>query len=521
MCRISGTVNYTKEMIEKMVNHQKRGGPDYSNIQEVSSNIFFGHNLLSIIGDQVQPLNGGDALTYNGEWYNYKDFYPYEESDTMALWLSIHKHDQKPRNGNSFRDAINDINGMFSIGYFDCERKKIYLAVDRFSQKSIYYYQEGDKFAFASSPGALLHLKPKWEIDKDMMQSYWLLGSCMGSMWKGIKKLGAAEMLTYDVSRGTIEIERYWEPKFQENTSGIEDLVLDAINKVKISDVPIHIFLSGGIDSTLVASQFACGSAIHLDSPERKYAQQVADKFGIDMKVVDPEEIKVAEYLTDYSLECGEPTMAGLIPYMTSKETSKFGRVAITANGADELFFGYDRTHELNGKPQMDHTYRSIERPKNWKWPFPMSFQYSEEPKGRLVELEGYVQYDLNKTLDFASMCHGLEVRSPFLDHRLVEMALSINEKEHRVAGNKSILKDMLRKMGFSEQFLNRPKLGFSLHKQPDNIDKLISMTWKWVKSEGFLQCDDSKLSGRDKKYLEMSALGFYYWYACHSNKIL
>src|SRR6478609_11063117 len=89
MCRISGTVNYTKEMIEKMVNHQKRGGPDYSNIQEVSSNIFFGHNLLSIIGDQVQPLNGGDALTYNGEWYNYKDFYPYEESDTMALWFQF------------------------------------------------------------------------------------------------------------------------------------------------------------------------------------------------------------------------------------------------------------------------------------------------------------------------------------------------------------------------------------------------------------------------------------------------
>lgn len=507
MCRISGTVNYPSDVIHKMTCHQERGGPDAMGITH-DRNVSLGHNLLAIIGNQEQPLESQiGILTYAGEWYSYKDHYPLEVSDTNALLKHIDKHGLKA--------ALQDVNGMFAIGYYSLD--KLYLVVDRFSQKSIYYYQEGDKFAFASSPGALLHLKDKWEIDRDMMQSYWILGSTMGCIWKGIKKLGEAEMLTYDVSRGTIEIERYWEPKFQENTSGIEDLVYDAINKVKISDVPIHIFLSGGIDSTLVASQFAGGNAIHLDSPERVYAKRVADKFGINMKVVDPEEIKVAEYLTDYSLECGEPTMAGLIPYTTAKETAKFGRLAITANGSDELFLGYNRTFQDICRVQRDHIFRSGLGNINPSQIMDFDTRLSG---GRWYELITYVQFDLNKTLDFASMCHGLEVRSPFLDHRLVEMALSIHEKEHRAAGNKSILKAMLRKFGFNDQFLNRPKLGFSLHKQPANIDSLISMAWKWVKSEGFLQCDDHKLSGRDKKYLEMSALGFYYWYACHSHKI-
>lgn len=511
MCRISGTINYDYSETLKLVDHQKRGGPDSSGIN-ISDNVIFGHNLLSIIGHAQQPVIwGANMISFVGCWYNYQEFYPAYSSDTFAIAEHIRSI--------GFYGAIQDINGMFALSYYDHLQKKVYLAVDRFSQKSIYYYQEGDKFAFASSPGALLHLKDKWEIDREMMQSYWLLGSTMGCIWKGIKKLGASEMLTYDVSRGTIQIKHYWEPKFQENTSGIEDLVLDAIDKVRISDVPVHIFLSGGIDSSLVASQFEGGKAIHLDSPELKYAKQVAERFHVELKTVDPEEIKVAEYLTDYSIECGEPTMAGLIPYTTAKETAKFGRVAITANGADELFFGYNRT--FDDYVDRSHMYRMsmfesampgfvIKADKTVRW------YYS----GRWEELFSYVGYDLNKTLDFASMCHGLEVRSPFLDHRLVEMALSINEKEHRSEGNKTILKNMLRKMGFKDQFLNRPKLGFSLHKQPENIEMLIKMAWKWVKSEGFLQCDDSKLSGRDKKYLEMSALGFYYWYACHSHKI-
>jgi asparagine synthetase B (glutamine-hydrolysing) len=145
----------------------------------------------------------------------------------------------------------------------------------------------------------------------------------------------------------------------------------------------------------------------------------------------------------------------------------------------------------------------------------------NEWATGRFYELKTYVQYDLNKTLDFASMCHALEVRSPFLDHRLVEMALSIPESVHRNREPKHILKDMLRRFGFNEQFLTRAKIGFSLHKQPKDLDKLIQKTWYWVQAEGFLRIDEKKLNGRDLRYLQMSALSFYYWYLVWENKIM
>jgi asparagine synthase (glutamine-hydrolysing) len=512
-CRIAGTVNYPNEVIISMLDKQKKGGPDLSKFYKINYNTNFGHNLLSIIGHQEQPVTlNRYTLVFNGVWYDYRDFYPDYNSDTLALVQHFEKKGLK---------AIDDVNGMFGIGLFDSYEQKIHLFVDRFGQKPVYYYHEGNKFAFASNPAALYDLKDKWELDREALQSYWLLGSVMGSdgIFKGIKKLTASEHLTYDLRANKIDIERYYEPKFQDKTDGIEDLVLDSIRKVKVSDVPVHIFLSGGIDSTLVASQFEGGNAIHLDGPEYEYAKKVSDKFNINLKRLFPEDIKIEECLTDYCLNSGEPSMAALIPYVTAKETSKFGRVAITANGADELFFGYDRTHEK--ETDLRHIFRwscadQVTQLQN------ITFNHvCKYGAGRWKELETYIQYDLNKTLDSASMCHGLEVRSPFLDHRLVEMALSIPESKHRLNGNKTILKGMLRKMGFENSFLDRPKLGFSLFKKPTDMNEQLDMAWSWVKSNGFLTCDDGKLSGRDYQYLRMSALGFYYWFKVWKNKIL
>ena len=236
------------------------------------------------------------------------------------------------------------------------------------------------------------------------------------------------------------------------------------------------------------------------------------------MNVVTPDDTNPEDALMDYSLKCGEPTMAGIIPWIVARETAKYGKVAISANGADELFFGYDRTSEKSDFKQRAHIFRSPLLGYDNPWlPVPPDYFSS----GRMTELMTYVQFDLNKTLDFASMCHGLEVRSPFLDHRLVEMALSIPESVHRKRGNKTILKDMLRKMGFNDKFLDRPKLGFSLHKKPLGLEQLIQKAWKWVQDEGFLQVEEKRLTGRDEQYLKMSALGFYYWHLVWKGKIM
>jgi asparagine synthase (glutamine-hydrolysing) len=340
------------------------------------------------------------------------------------------------------------------------------------------------------------------------------------SLWDGIKKLTGSHHLTYDIQKNEVQVERYWTPQYQENTSGIEDLVLDAINKVKVSDVPVYVFLSGGIDSTLVASQCSGMSAVHLNGPEYAYAKRAADRFGLKLIQVNPEEIEVEKSLQDFAFQFGEPCMAALIPYITAKEVSKYAKVAISANSADELFFGYDRTRQ--DYTDLKHIFR---------WPLATQLQQldlchfwhaCEYGAGRWKEIDTYVQYDLNKTLDAASMCHSLEVRSPFLDHRLVEMALSIPEGRHidMRLGRKAILKRMLQNFGFDHEFLTRPKQGFSLFSEPKDLELLKVKAWAFVKQNGFLECNDKQLNGRDKKYLEMSALSFWQWYEVWKNKL-
>lgn len=217
--------------------------------------------------------------------------------------------------------------------------------------------------------------------------------------------------------------------------------------------------------------------------------------------------------------------MAALIPYITAKEVGKFAKVAISANGADELFFGYDRTRNAVCNVQLAHIFRlsySKIIPDLYETAIIGAYDRAESFHGRWLELQTYVQFDLNRTLDGAAMCHSLEVRSPFLDHRLVEMALSIPEAKHwdMQLGRKAILKRMLQKMGFNRDFLTRPKLGFSLHKEPAELELLRQKAWKFVKDNGFLKCDDSKLSGRDDRYLKMSALSFKFWYDVWKEKL-
>lgn len=509
MCGIAISVNCD---ILPILQVQEKRGPDLSKVLKFG-NVSFGHNLLSIIGHCEQPIqNERYMMTFNGCWYDYRDYYTFD-SDTKSLFYHFNKLGT---------EAIEDVNGMFAIGLLDKQERNIYCWVDRFGQKPLYYFHEGDKFAVASSPAGLFHLKDKWDLDYDAINSYWLLGGTMGEnhLFRGIKKLCASEMLTYNLGSKKVSIKRYYTPKFVDKPD-IEGLVIDAIDKVKVSDVPVHIFLSGGIDSTLVASRFNGGLAVHLDSPERQYAQEVANKYDISLKVLSPKTFHVEHCLTDFARQSGEPCMAALIPYITASEVSKHGRVAITANGADELFFGYDRTTQDTTLIQRDHIFRGgLFKDDYAHVGFNTHFLDGRLSSGRIRELDYYVQFDLNKTLDFASMCHSLEVRSPFLDHRLVEAALSIPEEVHRKMGNKTLLKNILKKEGFSDQFLNRPKIGFSLHYKPEGLDQWIKKAWYWVQTNGFLRIDEKKLNGRDLRYLEMSALSFYFWFDTWKDKI-
>jgi asparagine synthase (glutamine-hydrolysing) len=511
MCGISCSIY---EDIRPIHNQQGHRGPDGNSIWCEEGRVSLGHNRLAVVDlsdEGAQPMQSDRyVLTFNGEIYNYKNLRTFLEApynrgnDAYTLLHYIEKY--------GLDVALRDINGMFAFILFDRIENLVYAVVDRFAQKPLYWISTANGYAFASSPAALLHLQDKWEINPSALSTYWALGSVQeDSIFKGIKKVPAATVLTICPLGSTFPVSyRYWEPQFQQNTDLIEYFIKDAIDKVKEADVPVYIFLSGGIDSTLVASRCHGMNAIHMDSPEVGYAIQAARKFNINLIKVNPRSVNPLAAIEDYSRKCGEPSMAGIIPWITSQEAAQYCKVAISANGADELFFGYDRTSQDITQHQIDHIFRKgFER----HYPDPIDPRLSS---GRWLELMTYVQQDLNKTLDFAAMSHSLEVRAPFLDHRLVEMALSIPQQKH---GRKDLLKTLLKRQGFSDQFLNRPKLGFSLYKEPPDYGSMKLIAMKWCIENGYLKVPEP-LSKRDKMYLEASAIGFYGWWRVWNRKL-
>ncbi len=504
MCGIAGAIG-TKAY--DIADKQRHRGPDNFSVNET-----FAHNRLSIIdlseqGNQPM-IEGQYELTFNGEVYNYKELFSYlSPHDDMGDYTipGDARVFLKYINRFGLDKALRDANGMWAFGLK--QGNIITLCVDRLGQKPLYYYHDNEIFAFASCPSALLHLKEKWQISEQGLASYWKLGACMSdSLWSGIRRVYASEIVSYDIETKRISTSRYWQPEYKPNED-IRSLVIDSIKKVKVADVPVYIFLSGGIDSSVVASQ-GFAHAVHMDGPEFKYAEQVAQRFNINLHTVSPGQFDAVECMTDYVQKCGEPSAAALIPYIVSRETAKLCKVAVSANGADELFFGYDRTSDTVTTVQLQHIFRSI---MGYGHLYPQID--NRMSGGRWMELQTYVEHDLNKTLDFASMAHGLEVRNPFLDHRLVEAALSVPQEK---IGRKALLKDMLRNMGFNDQFLNRPKMGFTLYQKPTNYD--VDGAYQWALANGWLK--DGKRSPRDHQYLKAAAFSFKVWWETFKDKI-
>lgn len=510
-----------------MCAHQSSRGPDNTGIKEIG-NVIFGHTRLSIIdksdgGNQpMTDLLGDQMITYNGEVYNFQQYGNYS-TDTRAVLSWITSKDK-------FDEFLNELNGMFAFAYYEKEDdydgiegyEKIFLVRDRFGIKPLYYTHQKDFFAFASTPAAVGLTKNNWNVSEKGLQEYLSLGATMlHSMFDGIEAVPPGHYITFNCKTNEVKVKRWYYPKFIDNAMEvIEHKTRTAIDRVKLTcDWPQIILLSGGIDSTLVASRYTGQDAIHLASPEQEYAQKVADRFGIHLNNVHPHDFSVEECLLDYTSKCGDPTMAGFIPYIICKEIKKLGfRVAITANGADELFFGYDRMRDGNDQfnaifREFDFTKKLIAKNFMQFLPTPQEFPVTIGINfNQWTEIITYLMFDLNKTLDFASMCHSVEVRVPYLDHELVEAALSIPMDKHVAKfGNKTILKKMLVDLGFDFSFIHRPKVGFSLHHEPSDLQSMKNKAMKWYNSTEYPKLA-STATGRQEAYHEMTVLGLYMW---------
>lgn len=520
MCGISAIVftEHAKKdwtILDKMARHQRMRGPDGLKTW-THNNTGLAHNRLAIVdtspaGDMPMGSLHWEVV-FNGEIYNYKKLrehlHPNDDmagaklagNDSRLLVDYLEKY--------GFENTLQDIEGMFAFVAWNYGERKLYCAVDHLSIKQLFCFTSDKMFAVASSPGALTNCKEKWEFNSDALTDYLALGATKNPLFAGMYKIPPGGYGVYDQATESVTI-GYWHGEYSHHDVKEQDILketLESIQSVKEADVPVCMFLSGGIDSTVVGSQCPGMPAVHLASPEEEYAQQVGKKYGNAVNVIRPEHYDARLCLQDYAIQSGDCSMAAIIPYIVSKEIAKTHKVAISSNGADELFFGYNRIKNSVNYDQLDHIFRhSFLNSDGCSW--------KHGKDARELELSTYVAYDLNKTLDFASMCHGLEVRVPYLNRKVVEKALSLPRERH-VFGyrTKRILKEFLLKEGFSDQFVDRAKQGFSLFYEPEGHEMLKNEGVKFLK-ERFGIDPGFKPGTRDERYYAASAASFLCWW--------
>ncbi len=367
MCGIAGYIGQgDSKSLEQMIFAIRHRGPDNSGVW-AGDGVGFAHARLAIIDLSPagqQPMWDEDHKTviiFNGEIYNFrelrdecvKDGYAFRgHSDTEVILALYKKH------GDA---CIERLNGMFAIALYDTKTKSLLLARDRTGKKPLYYGVWNDTLVFGSEPKALFaHAAVRKEINADAVEAYLALDYVPTplSIYKDMYKLAPATILTY--KDGVISTRVFWHSSGESSMQNIEDAILEldrrfakAVESRLVSDVPLGVFLSGGIDSSAVAYYAAKAKKepIHTFSigfdeasfDESVYAKQIAlhVKSEHHHKVLTGEDS--LRVIPKVFAQLDEPMAdASIIPtYLLSEFTREHVTVALGGDGGDELFGGY------------------------------------------------------------------------------------------------------------------------------------------------------------------------------------
>jgi asparagine synthase (glutamine-hydrolysing) len=379
MCGICGMANLSLEPVagrsrlDAMTARLAHRGPD-SQGKFGLPHVALGVRRLSVIdletGDQPLSNEAGDVvLVYNGEIYNYRElrqqllghghmFRTRSDGEVMA-----HLYEEKGP------DFLSELNGMFALALWDARAQRLILARDRAGEKPLYYAYAGDLLVFASEVKALLeHPAVTRELDPEALRQYFFYGyfPAPRSAFRGIRKLPSASRLVAE--RGEVRVERYWRMEEFLRPPGLpavtareeqalaaelrERLRAAAVSRL-VSDVPLGVFLSGGVDSSaLVAlmSELAPGNVSTFSVAftektfnEEPYAWRVARHFQTRHHVVRADEPALAEALGAVADALDEPLAdpAVLPTFLMSRFARREIKVALSGEGSDELFGGY------------------------------------------------------------------------------------------------------------------------------------------------------------------------------------
>jgi asparagine synthase (glutamine-hydrolysing) len=353
------------ETMNELLEHR---GPDGTSIWEhPSQHLGFAHQRLKIIdletGDQPMTDGEGNWITYNGEIYNYRELRT--ELGTDAFRTSSDTEVVLRAYRRWGPDCVKRLRGMFAFAIWDEQEQRLFCARDRFGIKPLAYTLVGDTLYIASEAKALLPFIPKIETDDDALLDYLAFQFCLSgkTLFKGISELPAAH--TMRVERGSIHVERYWEVAYEPDWTHAEDwfadrlaeTIRDSISLHLRADVPVGSYLSGGFDSSLIATLSARAQANdepfaaftgRFDEPgfdEVGYARLVADEAPLRLVETTITGSQFAQSISDVIYHLDYPVAGpGAFPqFIVSREARRDRKVVLGGQGGDEIFGGYAR----------------------------------------------------------------------------------------------------------------------------------------------------------------------------------
>ncbi len=374
MCGIAGAVSnsISEEVFLKALKSISYRGPDDTGFfvkfePDNQKKIYLGINRLSIIDIQggKQPMKSEDGnivVVFNGEIYNFlelrkklesKHFF-HTSSDTEII----------PHMWEEYQESMLDyFDGMFAIALYDSKKNILFLARDPFGEKPLYYSLSQNQFIFASEPKVIISLADfSPEPDFYAIAKYLFYGFIPSplSAFSKIKKIPAGHYLIFDLKNWNINIREYFQVKKikSRDSYGIQDInqkikenLYVSVKRRLIADVPLGIFLSGGIDSSSVvaiASRFTKPKTFSISFSESSYdessfAREISSFFGTDHTEYRMSEDNMLEVVPEIFTKLDEPFAdSSILPtYLLSKLTRQKVKVALSGDGGDELFGGY------------------------------------------------------------------------------------------------------------------------------------------------------------------------------------
>ena len=362
--------------IERMTSALVHRGPDGEGFHcEPAAGLYLGHRRLAIIdlAHGAQPMwdaQGEAAVVFNGAIYNHRELRAELEALGHPFRTSHSDTEVLLQGYRAWGEALPErLNGMFAFCIYDRVRRRLFLARDRFGEKPLYYCERGGVFAFASELTALLrHRRIEAEIDVLAVQKYFAHGfiPAPNALYRGCRKLPGGWRMTVDLTTRRIVQSPYWRFRLKPDPMLVErseaelaeefrSLIFEAVRRRLISDVPLGLFLSGGVDSSTVLAGAAatmpaadiktfCIGFAEPSFDESRHARRAAQAFGADHheRSLGLDEARAA--LGSVLSRMDEPLAdASLLPtHMLARFTREHVTVALSGDGGDELFAGYD-----------------------------------------------------------------------------------------------------------------------------------------------------------------------------------